>query len=96
MSILFQTGATETVANTIAGNVSWLALGIGLFVLAAIVIFFLKNILVNAILGVVGWAILTYVFQVHLPFLPSLIVSAIFGLAGLGAVVLLAFFGIIT
>ena len=94
MSILLQ-GAVETVSSNIVGNVSWLVLGVGLFIAAAIVIFFLKNILVNAILGVVGWGLLTYVFQVHLPFWPSLIASAVFGLAGLGVMVLLAFFGII-
>lgn len=94
MSILFQS-TVETFSTSIAGNVSWLVLGVGLFIAAAIVILFLKNILVNAILGVIGWGLLTYVFHVSLPFWPSLIASAVFGLAGLGVMVLLAFFGII-
>ncbi len=86
---------SNTVQNTIAGNVSWLAVGIALFIAAAIVIYFLKNIVINTAVGLMGWGVLTYVFHVQLPFLASLLVSAIFGLAGLGALLVLAFLGII-
>lgn len=98
MSILFQvveTGAVETITNSIAGNVSWLIIGIVFFVAAAIVISVLKNIVVNTALGLVGWGLLTYVFHIDLPFWASLLISAIFGLAGLGAIVVLAFLGIV-
>ncbi len=96
MLALLQTAPLETVTNTISGNVSWLVIGIIFFVAAALVIHFLKNLVANAVLGVIGWALLTYVFHVSLPFYPSLFVSAIFGLAGLGAMVVLAFLGIVT
>lgn len=92
---ILQTLPIDTVTNTIAGNVSWLVIGIIFFAAAALVIHFLKNLVVNAVLGVVGWALLTYVFHVAMPFYPSLFVSAIFGLAGLGAMVVLGFLGIV-
>lgn len=97
MTMIFQTAedVTTSITNSISGNVSWLLIGIALFVAAAIVIYFLKNIVVNTALGLVGWIILTYFFHVNMPFWASLIVSAIFGLAGLGAMVVLGFLGII-
>ncbi len=65
-----------------------------IFIAAAIaLILFIKKILVNSILGVVAWAILTFVFQIKLPFWASLIVSVIFGLAGLGVLLILRFLG---
>lgn len=97
MSLLLQaTDVAATVANSVSGNWSWLAIGIGLFIAAAIVIFFLKNIIVNTILGLIGWGIVTFILHIQLPFWASLIVSAIFGLAGLGAMVVLAVLGIVT
>lgn len=100
LSILFQTANTvatnnDLVQSAISGDVSWLLVGIAFFVVAAMLLFFLKNLIVNTILGVIGWAILTYIFQIQLPFWASLIVSAIFGLAGLGVMVILAFLGIV-
>lgn len=97
MTLLFQAAeaAAGAIQNTIVGNPSWLVLGIGFFIVAAAAIFFLKNILVNTVLGIIGWAVLTYVFQVNLPLLPSLVVSAIFGLAGLGVMLVLTVLGIV-
>lgn len=99
MSLLLQAAEAlpnvEAVTSSIAGNWSWLVIGIVLFIAAAVLIFFLKNIVGNAILGLIGWGILTYFFHVSLPFWPSLIVSAIFGLAGLGAMVVLGFLGFV-
>lgn len=88
-------GASGIVQNAISGNISWLLVGIAFFVVAAMLFFYLKNLVVNTILGVIGWAVLTYIFQLQLPFWASLIVSAIFGLAGLGVMVILAFLGIV-
>ncbi|QQR92578.1 MAG: hypothetical protein IPJ89_05535 [Candidatus Iainarchaeum archaeon] len=88
-------GTADIVQNAISGDISWLFVGIAFFIVAAMLLFFLKNLIVNTILGVIGWAILTYVFQLQLPFWASLIVSAIFGLAGLGVMVILAFLGIV-
>ena len=96
MTLLFQAAEATQAVSGLAGNLSWLVVGIVLFVGAVIVLYFLKNVIVNTVLGLIAWAILTYVFQVQLPFWASLIVSAIFGLAGIGALVVLAFLGIIS
>ncbi len=93
MSILFQ--ATETMTQGIAGNVGWFIAGIVLLIGAIIVWHFLKNVIANTVLGLAGWGILVYVLHIDLPFWPSLIISAIFGLAGLGAMLVLSFMGII-
>lgn len=87
--------AAGTVSNAISGNISWLIVGIAFFIVAAMLFFYLKNLVVNTILGVLGWGVLTYIFHLQLPFWASLIVSAVFGLAGLGAIVILAFLGIV-
>jgi TRAP-type mannitol/chloroaromatic compound transport system permease small subunit len=99
MTLLLQTVAAvpvDQITNTISGNISWLLIGIVLFIAAAIVIYFLKNIVANTVLGLIGWATVTYFFHISLPFWPSLLVSGIFGLAGLGAMVVLSALGIVT
>ena len=87
--------AGETIARSISGEWSWLVVGLALFIAAGIVIFFLKNVLINTALGLIGWGILTYIFQISIPFWVSLLVTGIFGLAGLGAIVMLAVLGIL-
>jgi len=83
-----------TAAMELAGNPTILIGGIILVVVAVVIFFFLKKIIINSILGIGAWLILTYFFQVQLPFWPSLAVSVIFGLAGIGAMLVLKFFGI--
>lgn len=90
--------AAESVGGAalqLAGNPAVLVGGIVLVVAAVIVFLFLKRIIVNSILGIAAWAVLTYVFQVQLPFIPSLAISAIFGLAGIGAMLVMKFFGML-
>ncbi len=95
MTLLLQAAeATQTIANSVSGDWSWLIVGIVLVVGAFLVFMMLKNIVVNTILGLIGWGIATYLFHLQLPFWASLVVSAIFGLAGLGAMIVLAFLGI--
>lgn len=95
MTLLLQAAeATQTIANSVSGDWSWLIVGIVLVVGAFLVFMMLKNIVVNTILGLIGWGIATYVLNIQLPFWASLVVSAIFGLAGLGAMIVLAFLGI--
>jgi hypothetical protein len=97
MNLLLQApDVTQTVANSISGDWSWLIVGIALVIGAFLVFTMLKNFVVNTILGLIGWGIAVYVFNIQLPFWASLVVSAIFGLAGLGAMIVLAFLGIVT
>jgi hypothetical protein len=72
-----------------------LALGIILVIAAIAIFFFLKQIIVNSVLGIVAWGILHFVFNVQLPFWASLLVSIIFGLAGIGVMLVLRFLGIV-
>ncbi len=86
-------GAGNAALN-LAGNPAILIGGIILIAGALVIFFFLKKIIVNSLLGVGAWVVLTYVFHVELPFIPSLAVSVIFGLAGIGAMLVLRFFGL--
>jgi len=95
-------GLGETVAETATeeaaqflSDPTLLAVGIVLIIAAVLVIFFLKRIIINSILGLIAWGLLYYVLGIKLPFAASLAVSIIFGLAGIGVMLVLAFFGII-
>ncbi len=87
---------TTEVQNALPSFGDWKLLVIGIvLIVAAIAIFmFLKNIIANSIAGIIVWAIVVYAFGIQLSFWPSLIVSAIFGLAGIGALLILNFLGI--
>ncbi|HLC37014.1 MAG TPA: hypothetical protein VJK05_05415 [archaeon] len=91
--------AAGEAANLVAGNFPVLAIGVILIILTLVILNFLKNVVINSVLGVIAWLIITFVFplfgvQVQLSFFPSLVVSAIFGLAGMGVLLVLAFLGI--
>ena len=94
------TGAASAAGNVggtalqLAGNPAILVGGIILVAAALVIFFFLKKIIVNSLLGIGAWVVLTYVFHVELPLVPSFAVSVIFGLAGIGAMLVLKFFGI--
>lgn len=90
-------GAAENVGSAalqLAGNPAILIGGIILVVGAIVIFFLLKKIVINSILGIAAWILLTYVFHVELPLIPSLAISVIFGLAGIGAMLVLRFFGL--
>lgn len=80
--------------NAIAGNFGILMIGLGLLVSAILVFVFLKKIIINSILGLIAWAIAVFILKIELPFWISLIASALFGLAGVGVMLLLKFAGI--
>jgi len=89
-------GAAESAGNaalSLVGNPLLLVGGIILVIAAFVIFFFLKKIIINSILGIIAWLILTFVFQVELPLIPSLAISVIFGLAGIGAMLVMKFFG---
>ncbi len=84
-----------TAAINLAGNPVVLVGGIVLVIAAILIFLFLKKIIINSVLGIAAWAILMFVFQVELPLVPSFAVSAIFGLAGIGVMLVLRFFGMV-
>ncbi len=69
--------------------------GIVLIIAAIVIIAVMKKIIINSILGVVAWAIVIFVLKIQLPFIPSLVISVIFGLAGVGSLILLKIMEII-
>ena len=77
------------------GDISTLLLGAILVIAALVVIFVLKRIMENAIIGILGFLFLKYFLGVNVPFLPGIIISLLFGLGGLGVLLILHFFGIL-
>ena len=86
---------SQGAVNSLAGNPAILAAGIVLIIAAILILWFLKKIVVHAIMGIIGWSIALFVFKIQLPLVLSLIVSIIFGLGGLGALLLFKFLGMI-
>ncbi len=72
-----------------------LVYAIVLIILTIIFIRFLKNVIVNSVIGVVALLFLYYVLKIKLPFILTLIVTVIFGPAGLGVMLVLKFFGVV-
>jgi len=100
MSVEGLFGNLTAFASLVQGNWFFLILGIVLIAATIAILYFLKQIIVNSLVGVVAWALITYALpffgvNLSLPFLPSLIVSAIFGLAGIGAMMVIAFLGLL-
>ncbi|MFH1255789.1 MAG: hypothetical protein V1494_00715 [Candidatus Diapherotrites archaeon] len=91
---LVDVSGTVAGASSLAGDWKILLGGLVLIAIAIIVFFLLKKIVVNTILGLVFWAIVVYGIKIELPFISSLIVSLIFGPAGVGVMLLLKFLGV--
>lgn len=72
----------------------WIAAAVGFVIATILIILFIKKVIVNSILGLIGWAIAVYVFHLPLPFWISLVASALFGLAGVGVMILLKIAGV--
>jgi len=95
------TTATENATQTATESI--LALNPPLFILIGLVLiavtifilFFLKKMIFNSVLGGVIWAIAIFVLQIDLPLIPSLVVSIIIGPAGIGTMLLLNAFGLL-
>lgn len=94
MSFTLPTEPTIQVANSLS-NPLMLVAAVILIAVTIFLFFFLKNIIMNTILGGLLWAISTFVFNVQLPFIPSLVIALIFGPAGIGAMLILKFFGLL-
>ncbi|MEM0359941.1 MAG: hypothetical protein QXK06_01210 [Candidatus Diapherotrites archaeon] len=85
----------ESQIAVLAGNPAILATAIALIIVTVLIIVFLKKIIINSILGLIAWALVFFVFQIEMPLIPSLVASIVFGLAGIGSVLLLKFFGVL-
>ena len=83
-----------TTATGLINNPKVLIFGIIFIILAVIILFFLKNILLNSIVGVVGFLVCNFILGIKLPIWATIVVSAIFGVAGLGSMLILKFFGV--
>jgi hypothetical protein len=84
---------TEKVINLV-NNPKALVIGVILIGVTFLIIFFLKQFIVNSIIGVIGLFICA-IIGIKLPFVLTLIFSVIFGLAGIGIMLILRFFGIL-
>lgn len=93
--ILATENANETATTVIEINPMLLVYAFILIILTIILIKFLKNVIVNSIIGVVALLFLYYVLNIKLPFIITLIITAIFGPAGLGVMLVLKFFGLV-
>ncbi len=83
-------------ANAIASNPGILITGILLIAAAILIFFFIKKLIVNSVLGFVGWILFIFFVGVDQSLLiPSLVISVIFGLAGVGVLLVLTFFGVV-
>lgn len=96
----FLGGTTDLVGEGVATitNLAWdwkvLAAGVVLIIAAVLVFLFIKKLIVNSILGVIAWAVLVFGLKIEMDLIVTLIVSAVFGLAGVGVILLLKFLGI--
>jgi len=89
--------ATEVIgkADSLIHDPKLIIIGIILIIITIVIIKFFKNIILNSVIGVVGVLILNFIFGIKLPFIITLIASAIFGAAGLGIMLVLKFFGVV-
>lgn len=96
LNALGQSTANETgKALSFVGEPLVLLGAIMLIVIAIVLVLVIKRFIINSLLGLVAWAIVKYVFGIQLPFWASLVVSAIFGLAGIGVMLILRFLGFV-
>lgn len=87
----------EVTVNTskLIHNPKFLLIGVGLIVLAVIILLLLKNIILNSIIGVLAFLACNFLLGIKLPFFLTIVASAIFGLFGVGIMLLLRYFGVV-
>jgi len=91
----FALPAAATTATNLAFNPTILIIGVILIVATIFILFFLKKVITNSILGAIIWGISIYYFNIQLPLIPSFVISVIVGPAGIGTMLLLKFFGLL-
>jgi hypothetical protein len=72
-----------------------LAVGVVLIGITVLLLGLLKNIILNSIFGALGFLLCYFVFGIKLPIVITLIISALFGPAGLGVMIILWLFKVI-
>ncbi len=82
------------VSDALAGHWEILVGGIILIIIAIILFLRIKKIIINSVLGVIAWAILVFVLKIQLQLIPTLVISVIFGLAGIGVILVLKSLGV--
>ncbi len=93
-----ETGAAELgtqAIHSLQQNWMVLVIGIALIVGAVILWHVMKNLIGNLVLGLIAFVIIKFLFGIPLPFGATLLVTAIFGLAGIGVMLILWWLGII-
>jgi hypothetical protein len=65
-----------------------------LVIATVFIFFFLKKIIVNSVLGVVALLAANFIFNMQLPWISSIVISIIFGPAGVGVMIVLRIFGV--
>ena len=84
---------TAGIINLVHNPIS-LITGIVFIIITVLILIFFGQFIVNGIIGLVVFIILSLI-GIKLPFVITLIVSAIFGLAGIGVMLILKFFGLV-
>lgn len=74
-------------------NPKILILGVALILVTILIMYFIKKVIVNSIIGVIGFFILASI-GIKLPLVLTLIITVVFGVGGLGAILILKFFGL--
>lgn len=88
--------APSAAANSIPfiNNPTIIIAAIVLIAVTVFLLFFLKKVIVNSLLGGILWAVNVFIFHIELPLIPSFVIAILFGPAGIGAMMLLKFLGL--
>lgn len=94
--------ATQTIyteaTKVIPFSIELVILVLVLIAITIFIMFFLKKVIINSILGGAIWFVAVFIFNVQLGpalFIPSFVISVLFGPAGIGTILLLVAIGII-
>ena len=82
--------AVDTIAKTVTFDPTMVIIGIVLIVITLFLIFFVRKIILNSIIGAVMWGLAVFVFGVKLPTVASFVIAVIFGPAGIGTLLVLS------
>lgn len=86
---------TIQVPLSLPGDITLLIMGAALAVLGIALVFLLKRVMENLVIGLVGFLLIKFFFGINIPIVPGIIISLLFGLSGLGVLLILHFFGVL-